>query len=184
MMVLRLLLFVLTLMFVELSIADDRKYFLDYGKLQYAGNIGWLSVGVGKEFFSRSMNLELFYGYSPEEHSGVDIHMLASKLTFLFLRQNSDAYEWQSLYVGFALSHVLGDNFNRFYKRKYPAGYYGNTSLNVLPLIGSSLYSRENGLGAYLEIATVDAYLVPYLSNDEIPLEEIINLAFGIYYPF
>ena len=36
----------------------------DYLKIQYAGNIGFISLGTGYSFFSDKINMDVFYGYN------------------------------------------------------------------------------------------------------------------------
>lgn len=60
----------------------------DYAKMQFAGNLGVLSVGVGYQLFNKVVYTELLYGYVPVSISKAnEIHLISIKNTFPLYRK-------------------------------------------------------------------------------------------------
>ena len=61
-------------------------YVPDYVKIQFAGNIGLISVGIGYDFFDSIWLSELLYGFVPASVSEAkQIHLITFKNTFPIL---------------------------------------------------------------------------------------------------
>ena len=57
--------------------AKDVRFLPDYVKLQFAGGIGLLSIGVGYSFFKEKLEVSYFYGYVPKAVSIDDLHSVS-----------------------------------------------------------------------------------------------------------
>lgn len=81
---------ILLLIQISLSINAQSKIFdnikPDHIKLQYAGNIGVISTGIGYSFFNNKIQSDLFYGYIPEFIGGANIHTISNKNTFKLIQ--------------------------------------------------------------------------------------------------
>lgn len=82
----------------------------DHIKLQYAGNIGILSTGIGYSFFDNKIQSDLFYGYIPEFIGGANIHTISNKNTlrliqFPFINNISIANS-----IGFSINYSSTNN--------------------------------------------------------------------------
>ncbi len=129
---------------------------------QFAGEIGLISVGLGKEFTKYS--LSGLYGVVPSEYSEGPV------IETVTLRQTYSLYDWKRIdfYGGLNIYHVLSlqyqsSKFKDAPSEYYPIGsirglLYGGIALNMNPRRGSSFYF-EAGLN--------DIWLTNWLSNSK-----------------
>jgi len=66
--------------------ARYKKFLPDYVKIQFAGGIGFVSMGVGYTFFNQKLEVSYLYGYVPESVSTDDLHSVSLQLTAKLLR--------------------------------------------------------------------------------------------------
>src|SRR5687768_16913956 len=64
------------------STRSRRWYLPHYVPLQFAGNIGFVSIGAGYISSHRNYRLELLYGYVPKTVAGAYIHHITAKNIF------------------------------------------------------------------------------------------------------
>jgi len=170
---------------VSLSAKD---YYPDHSSIQYAGNIGFISVGGGYDFFNEKLGLELFYGYAPKSVAGLDIHSMTFKVNYSPWHINiNEKIELRPFNIGIGLTYNFGDNYFINQSSHYPDNYYKSNAIYFTPYLGLSiLYKNSLKLRAiefYTELGTVDKYLRDYLNSafEEyyVDLEDIINISFG-----
>ena len=157
-------------------------------KAQFAGGIGFLSVGVGRTFFREKLETDLFLGYLPESIGGDRIVTSAIKATYVPVKPvKIKALDWQPLRVGAQVSYTFGDDyFAREPGDKYEKGYYGfSTALHGSLLLGGQLdFSRVNKLNrfaVYYEFGSSMEYLISYIQNPKyLSPGKIFNLALGV----
>jgi len=162
-------------------------------KLQFAGGIGFMSVGLGYNFFKERIDISYFYGYVPEWFSNEDLHSVSLQLSGkpIKLRLN-DKLDYYPLNIGIFLHHTFGSEYYITLPDHYPEDYYwwypGRTG--GLFLEGQLNYSfqdtnkRFSKVGIYYRIVTRGVYLTSKISNHSIPIEDIFSLGFGvILYP-
>ena len=82
----------------------------NHAKIQFAGNIGVLSAGVGYNFFSGKMQSDLFYGFVPEAIGGVDIHTIAYKNNFKIFQYPIATKLSLTHSIGFSLNYYITNN--------------------------------------------------------------------------
>ncbi len=169
-----------------------RKWYLpDYTKLHYAGEIGFISVGVGKEFFKKKNGeLDIFLGYLPESIGGDNIVTAAFKFHYFPWKKEifKQRYELEPLTLGAIGYHALGEHLNRLSNKDlYPDGYYWwTTGFRFGPIIGSRISKEfENGklekLWLYYELGTNDLFIYSWGQNRTlVPLRSIFNFSFGL----
>lgn len=155
-------------------------------KVQYAGGIGFVSVGVG--YGSRNDKLEgdFYYGYVPKSVGGVYIHSVSSKLTWHMLKKvERKSWELRPLSAGVLLSYTFGKQYFLFSPKNYPYSYYDfPTAMHAGVFVGGRVDRvGKNGrkVGLYYELGSNDREITSYLNNrSSIKLPEILNLALGV----
>jgi len=173
------------------EVTDERKWYIpDYIKTQFAGNIGFFSIGTGYQFFEGKLQTDIFYGYVREKYSGIDIHHITQKNTYNPLRYDfSDEYILSPLLLGLHFSYKVGNNNYGtwlFLPDRYPDNYYFSTSFHGLLSVGAKVHKKHvfsdkiKGMDLYYEISTVDFYLRNFIKESYIKFTDIWSLAIGI----
>jgi hypothetical protein len=156
--------------------------------LQYAGSIGYMSVGLGYDV-SKNTLLSLHYGYVPEVKGG-ELHIAALKLqynpfhiplgkTFLFEPLNP------MVFASYTFSNKL---VLRFDPDQYPDSYYfwspalrEHLGLTTELQIRGDQSSKIKSISLYTESNTNDLYLVSWYKNrTKVPFYKIFRLGFGV----
>ncbi|WP_018476494.1 hypothetical protein [Pontibacter roseus] len=159
-----------------------------HAKVQFAGHLGFLSVGAGRSFFQEKLETDLFLGYLPEKIGGDRIFTAALKATYVPLKPIPvRSLDWQPLRTGLQLGYTLGSDYFAFEPHdKYPKSYYGfSTALHLYYFLGGQVnFTRVEKLsrfGAYYEVGTNVEYLVSYIQNPKyLGPGKIFNLALGV----
>jgi len=162
-------------------------YLPQYIKLQFAGNVGVLSIAGSRFSENKRWESHLSYGYVPKGVAGVDIHTLTLKEVYYpWSRRLNDNYRLYPGYVGLGLDYTLGAQYNTLFDKKYPKTYYQFLPLQIAPLLGIRLDhgKKTTSSGVYLEVATTHMYLIHYINNpDFLSATDIFNVALGIRIP-
>ena len=175
------------------SLLERNKWFHpDYAKIQFAGEIGFLSVGVGFKLFKKQNGeLDLMAGYLPKPIGGDDIFTTAIKFAYLPWDKQvlNNQLTWQPLSLGAMLFHAWGERLNRIRdKELYPRGYYWwSPGTRFGPVFGTRLKrdfdkrSRIKSLSFYMEFVTNDLYIYSWGANTGIiPLSSIFDMSLGL----
>lgn len=160
----------------------------DHLKCQYAGNMGFLSLGLGYSLFGGRLQSDLFYGYVPKRRCGDDIHQLTLKNTVYFRSLRlTDTVRWTPVTAGAHLSCKVGNNNRETWvvlPKRYPDRYYPPTAMQLLLTLGTCVESLIPGssrrAGIFFEAGTTALYLQNWLREKHVAFEEIINLSMGI----
>ncbi len=184
------IIFFLACLLSQLCIAQEKKLAAiipHYTKLQFAGGIGFFSLGVGYNNRKEKLEGDLYYGYVPKKIGGDDLHAITGKLTWLPLKGGLfKKIHYKPLSFGLLVNYTFGKQFFLFDPELYPYKYYGfPTALHVGGFIGgqASVKTKKlfNKVGLYYELGTMDALLISYLNNEkDLTLPEIFNLGIGI----
>lgn len=151
----------------------------DHLKVQYAGSIGFVSIGAGYEWAKKKLNSDLFYGFVPKSAGGVDIHSLTAKLTWLPLSTVKKDCRIDWLTTGILLNYAFGRRYHLFSRTKYSFVYYGFPTAAHVAIFAGGGISRKK-LGLYYEFGTTDRDVVSYVNNRKaIGFFEIINIGIG-----
>ena len=158
----------------------------DYAKMQFAGNLGLLSVGVGYQLFNKVLYTELLYGYVPVSISKAnEIHLISIKNTFPLYRKKIGNYTVSPI-AGFTGSLETGNNSFLVLPDKYPKGYYVSSAIHFTLFIGVLVHKgfgiskRIKGIDFYYELGTVETYLWSAITSKVIGLNAIFSTAIGI----
>jgi len=148
--------------------AQDKKerswYKPDLAKYQFAGNIGFMSIGVGYNWWREVAQTDIMYGFVPEHHGDAVIHTFTLKNTFsiyefiIFKKYNI------SPTMGFSISLEPGENSYMRVPDRYPDDYYGPNNIYACLNLGlkSNFRFKEeryfSSVDVYSEINTVADY--------------------------
>ena len=166
-----------------------------HNKIQFAGNMGLLSIGFGWDYGHRNQwETDLLFGYLPKHDSK------RSKMTFT-VKQNyipwsypmSPRFSLEPLTCGLYVNTMFGDEFWVKEPERYPEGYYGFSSkirfhifvgqrftFNIDPK--RRFFSKE--LTLFYEISTCDLYMVSAFTNKYLKPQDYLCLSFGLKLQF
>jgi hypothetical protein len=141
---------------------------------QYAGEIGFFSLGVGRDF--NRYSISGMYGFVPEDLSGAD------SLETVAMRQTYRFWDWERLefYGGLNVFHVLGLQYQSTKFRDAPEGYYSIGSIRALLNLGVGARVRGNW-NFYFEAGMNDIWITNFVSNaDVVNPTDHVSLGLGI----
>jgi hypothetical protein len=175
----------------EKVVIPRRVFIPDHARLQFAGNIGFLSVGLGYNF-GKSYELTVMYGIQNEffGNSKETVKTLALKNTFN-LYNSFHIYKNISFIPTAGLSINWGFTNNTFRKlpKHYPNKYYFQNRVHFAPFIGGKIrydfgktdkseFTKHVEL--YVEAGSLDAYILEWVRTDYVKIGDIMSLAVGI----
>jgi len=140
--------------------------------LQFAGSIGFMSMGAGVTSKSQKFHHEFLYGFVPSYYGG-PLNKISYKLTFYPIQHKiSETTSWLPINLGGVLAYNLGSGYSLFpsYK-KYDRDYYWWSSglrkhITVSTALKISPKSGENkDILVYFEANTNDLYLMTLFDN-------------------
>ena len=151
---------------------------------QFAGYIGFLSVGVGYEI-NETVQTEFLYGFVPSSLAGIDIHLVTARaiispviITIL------PGYYFYPLSFGFFINYAIGEQYHVKWPEKYPERYYRPNAIFTGESLGLRLkkeYSGEiiKGFEFFIDLVTMTFFLYDYIQNEDIESMDIVSLGFG-----
>jgi len=157
-----------------------------YVKTQFAGNIGLLSVGIGKEYLDGKLTVDLNYGYLPACINGTSVSTFAIKPAFR-IKDFSIAAMQSSLSTGICFTYSATRNTYNKYPDYFPEDYYLGNAMHANPFLRISLFhfpseSKSGRLSVYSELGTMEYQIWYAMKNKEVSFIEICNLCFGLTY--
>jgi hypothetical protein len=193
----RLSVFIILLFFTKLYaqepnlVKDQAWYIPDYVKMQFAGNIGVVSVGAGYQLFDKVLYSELLYGYVPESVSkAAKIHLITIKNTFPIFRKEIGKNLTITPIAGLTTTIDIGTTTFTTLPSKYPADYYIPTAFHFT-LFGGVMIHKDfrkpkiiKGVDFYVELGTVETYLWYAITSKEVRLSDIFSTSFGVNFYF
>ncbi len=177
---------VLSFVISEDTLRIRPKWFIpDYLKLQYAGLLGFVSVGAGYNFTPR-YDGTLYFGVLSETFGGssVNVQTLSYKSSWGLFRPGLLGPITPK--AGASLNWGYTNNTFRRLPEHYPEKYYFQNRLHIAPFYGAE-WKREfaaessiSAIGLYAEMSTLDAYLLEFFRTKYVTIDKIWNLALGI----
>ncbi len=164
-------------------------YIPDFYKAQFAGNIGFISVGAGYVHGNEKLETDLLTGFVPKFIGGDRIVTVTLKSTYKpWQRQLNEKYTLVPFTAGLYLSYSFGSQFDTISPNEYPEGYYWwASSLRVGGFIGGMLVlnkndtSRIKNLTLFYELGSYDLLFLSYIQNtDYLKIWDVTNLALGV----
>lgn len=170
--------------------------------LQYAGNVGLISMGVGWDY-GRHHNWEthLLLGFLPRYNSQRAKVLLTLRESYrpwgirignhrqLVGRSTRADLTYNPLAIGMALNTVFSGEFWTRQPERYPAGYYWfSTRMRFHLTLGQQLtrtFTTDNVLGlhgyaAYIDIGTTELDIIYKIQNHWVPVRDILHFGVGV----
>ena len=176
----------------EPSIVKDKSWYVpDYVKVQFAGNIGLVSVGAGYQIFNKVLYSELLYGYVPSTVSNAErIHLLTINNSFPIYRKEIGKNLTITPIAGFTTSYQIGTNSFTTLPDIYPEGYYVPNAFHFT-LFGGAMVHKDfenskfiKGVDFYAELGTVETYLWYTITSSEVSFSDVFSTSIGINFYF
>lgn len=158
----------------------------DHFRGQFAGNIGFLSLGAGYSWLNNHVASDLLVGYVPEQVGGTKILKLVQKNTVQFNIAEKGFFSKVKPLTGFSVNFETGRNSYVTPPDKYPAGYYGTNAFTFSFFTGVAYevpFAKENVFSKvhyYAEVGTLATYLYYDFKRREYLNPEIWSLALGL----
>lgn len=167
------------------TISYRRRWFLpSQYKLQYAGGIGFMSVGFGYEI-TRSYQPALFLGYLSENFGGSKNSVVTVSFKNSFYLTREPLFNCFNPYLGLSINWGNTNNTFKALPDYYPEKYYFQNKVHFAPFVGGELkfdMNRRcfNGFGLYAELSAFDAYLLEAIRTDYVKPHMALTLAIGV----
>ena len=165
------------------SLVGDSPLAPDFVRMQYAGQAGMLSLGTGYSWWHRKVEVSANYGYVPVWVADRRVHVLSERnsISLGSLRLH-DRVRLEPALAGVAANVSLGNRFQLFLP-KAQRDYYWPDALYFWMFAGAKLDylsarpTHFRGIGAQVEVGTINQYLKSYRKNREVELGDILSLA-------
>ena len=158
-------------------------------QLQYAGNVGLVSVGAGRYNPGDKLNFCFIYGYLPKIINKTAVHTLALKLSYRIAgTQISPIYNLK-YYAGVTALYGISRNTYLNHPDHFPDGYYKTNAIHFSPHLGFQLNVNMKNPGLkrvffFTELGTLDYKLWSALSTQYVNLFDIWNISLGFGFAF
>lgn len=161
-------------------------------KLQFAGNMGLLSVGTGWDYGKHNQwETDILLGFLPKYHSSENKITFTVKQNYMpwSLQIKESRFSVEPLSCGMYLNTVFGDEFWVSEPSRYPKGYYGFSSkVRIHAFLGQRLtYDIDprrrftaKSITFFYEISTCDLYIVSAFTNKYLKPKDYLSLSFGV----
>lgn len=162
-------------------------------RLQYAGSVGMVNLGLGWHYGGRDHRLwetDFMVGYLPKHHSKDERYTFTLRQSYIPFRKHLFwQLDYEPLATGLMLNTISGDEFWVREPSRYPHKYYGfSTALRLHIFLGQRLrFEIPKNHRTYVkavsfcyELSTCDLYLVSYVPNRYLSLRDILSLSFSI----
>ena len=160
--------------------------------MQYAGNMGLMSVGIGWEYGKhKQWETNLMFGYLPKISSHRGKLTMTLKENYLpwsrYLKQGGRR---EPVSCGLYLNTVFGSEFWGNQPSRYPDKYYEplNTKVHIHVFLGQRITKiipankRKflKSISAFYEVSACDLYLRLLVMEKKVRLQDIMCLSVGI----
>lgn len=173
----------------SLHVKKRKWYKPDHIKMQFAGNVGFISGGPGYISKNKTLETDFLLGFLPRKFGGDALVTTTLKTTYspwrIHLKESKYIVPFS---MGIWMSRTFGTQFDTSWPSYYPSGYYWwATAIRPGVYIGGKvgretvLLKRKRGLEAYYELGTYDLKMVTYAQNTgTVRLSHIFSLALGV----
>ena len=158
----------------------------DQAKVQLAGNVGFLSPGLGYAWLGRRLEADLFFGWVPPPLAGEHIVATTAKVTWapLLLRTRT-GWVVRPLTLAAQLTYTFGSEYFVVLPDHYPPGYFQlPTALRSAFALGAAAGAPWLGLaevGGYVEVVATDALVGLWIGNPEtVGPTDVFSVALGV----
>lgn len=176
---------------VKYKIKEKSWYIPDYVKLQFAGNIGFLSAGVGYKLIAKTWYTEFLYGFVPKTISEAKpVHLITNKNTFtLFTKELGNHYTISPI-TGFTATLETGNNSYLKFPDQFPRGYYVTNAVHFTIFGGVNVHKYFpdskviKAIDFYYEVGTVETYFYYAVTSKEVSLDDVFSSSIGVNFYF
>lgn len=167
----------------------------DMTVLQFAGNIGMLSAGVGWDYGKvNQWETHVMIGFLPHRYNSGSYWTFTVSQKYLPWRiELNENFSIKPLSVSLSVNSILHGDFWMSEPERYPKGYYGFASrMRFILGIGQRInfhipesrrwMSRQ--LSLYYEVSTCDLYVRQKILNSSIPMKDLLSLGIGAILKF
>lgn len=157
--------------------------------VQYAGGMGFISIGTGYSTKNEKLDADLFYGYLPESIGGTTIHSISGKITWVPLHPLPiKKYQLEPLMTGLIVNYSFGKQYFSFDPPNYPYRYYSfPTAIHSAIFLGSRVgynfppQSFVKRMSFYYEVLSFDREILSFVSNTKsLKVTDIVTLSLGV----
>lgn len=169
----------------------------DAANIQFAGSIGFISVGAGYELFNNKRgNLDFNYGYVPASKGG-QLHIITAKFAYrpfeIRIRNIAKIYP---INPGMFISYTINKDLPiKFSGSQYQNGYYWwSPALRPHLSFSSEIEfnmekdwnkSKVKSISIYSELNTNDYYAINYIHNQKsLSIGDILQAGLGLRIKF
>ena len=160
--------------------------------MQFAGNMGLLSFGVGWEYGRRKQwETHLLFGFLPKYGSSRPKTTMTLKENFIpwsiYLKRG---WSVEPLTVGLYFNTVFGDEFWKSQPARYPDSYYPflSTKIRLNVFAGQHVeltlpHNRRKfvkSITAFYELSTCDLWIRALVQDSHVRLTDIFGLSLGL----
>ncbi|MGB0403641.1 MAG: hypothetical protein ACPGEG_06040 [Salibacteraceae bacterium] len=163
----------------DLSDSITSKWYLPkYIKVQYAGNVGFISLGPSWSFYDEKLDVNFLVGYVPKFSNDKAIFSTTLKINLTPQKLTVNLGENICLNpfgIGLTLNHTHGKKFNKYGNtNQYEQGYYWwgvplSSAFNLQSELQLKLKSKHlKRVSFYFEFTYWDVYFYSQLSKENI----------------
>lgn len=158
----------------------------DFGVAQYAGSIGYFSIGAGYDVFKSNARFSMHYGIVPKNVGG-ELNVISAKVFFkpasftVWNRVKLNPFD-----VGVMGSYHYGDKFDEQWPEGSKGYYWWHPALRLHLAMESSLTyifpkdHRLKSITGYFEFNTNELYFISYIQNTHtIRFWDIVKIGTG-----
>lgn len=162
----------------------------DYSKLQYAGGMGLVNMGLGWTYGKKEQwETDVFLGFIPRYSSDKSKITMTLKQNFIpWKKRLNKTFTFEPLECGLYFNTVFSDEFWTKEPDRYPKGYYNfSTRIRTHIFVGQRLRIHipdkkrvfAHSITAFYEISSCDLYIVSAFTNHLKP-EDYLRLSVGV----
>jgi len=160
-------------------------------KIQYAGGMGLISLGVGWDYGKNDQwETDVFLGFLPKYSTKENKITFTVKQNFIpWDNRINKLFSYEPLACGLYINTIFNGDFWVSEPDKYPNGYYSfSTKMRFNIFLGQRItlhlppdkrfFSRS--VTAFYEISSNDLYLVSAFGNSSLKPTDYLRLSFGL----
>lgn len=160
--------------------------------VQNAGNMGWLSAGLGWDYgHRRRWETHLLFGFIPKHQTSRAKLTMTLKENFIpWSHQLKRGFHIEPLTVSLYFNTVYGHEFWKSQPHRYPDKYYDfmSTKFRVNVALGQRFTidipqekrRTSKSISLFYEVSTCDLYLRTFFQDRNVHLGDILGLSIGV----
>lgn len=180
---------------LKIAVKDYRtgwsKLIPHYVKLQYAGSMGFMSLGGGYDYgVNKQWETDVFVGFLPHYSTSKNKITLTVKQNYIPWKVHlSERFMIEPATTGLYVNTIFDDEFWISEPDKYPNGYYSfSTRIRFNAFIGQRItYNFKQGKDKtckaatfFYEVSTNDVYVLSAFNNSYLKPKDYLVLSLGL----